>query len=235
MAQQEQRPQSVLRFHALHRLLHLVVMLGFIGLGITGFSLKFSGQFWAQAIAWLCGGQAGLAWLHRACAVATYAAVMLHLLWLLYYKLARGGRLTGPRTMFPRLSDLRQLGQHIAWFMGSKVQPKFDRFTYWEKADYWAVLLGMNTMGLTGLVLWFPEWFTRFMPGYFVNLAFVLHFYEALLAVALKFVSHIITAHLRPEVYPMDRSIFSGHTSLERLKQEHAGQWEAMAAEGEEQ
>ena len=88
------------------------------------------------------------------------------------------------------------------------------------------MLGGMNTMGLTGLVLWFPLFFTGFLPGVLVNVARVLHLYEAILAVALKFVVHLATAHLRPEVYPADKSIFTGKTTPERMKQEHPGEWE---------
>ena len=90
------------------------------------------------------------------------------------------------------------------------------------------MLVGMNTMGLTGLVLWFPVFFSGLLPGYFVNLARVLHLYEALLAVALKFVVHLVTTHLRPEVYPLDTSIFNGKTTPERMEHEHPGEWEEV-------
>jgi len=220
------------RFSVLHRLLHIVVMVGFVGLGLTGFSLYFSGAWWARAVAWLLGGAAGLAWLHRACAVMTYAAVMLHLFWLLYYKAILKGRLTGPGGMFPHWQDLRDLWRHLGWMLGRGLPPRFGRFAYWEKVDYWAVLIGMNTMGLTGLVLWFPEWFSNFLPGYFINLALILHLFEAIIAVALKFVVHVIVGHLRPDVFPMDQSIFHGRMSLERVRAEHPAQWEALQGQG---
>jgi cytochrome b subunit of formate dehydrogenase len=87
----------------------------------------------------------------------------------------------------------------------------------------------MNTMGLTGLVLWFPEFFATLMPGYFINLAQVLHLYEAIMAVALKFVVHIMVAHLRPQVFPIDKSIFSGRTTDARMTREHPGQGDNRA------
>jgi hypothetical protein len=77
-------------------------------------------------------------------------------------------------------------------------------------------------------MLWFPEWFALFLPGYFINLAAVLHLYEAILAVAVKFVVHIITIHLRPEVWPLDKSIFTGKTTKERIEHEHPGEWEQL-------
>jgi cytochrome b subunit of formate dehydrogenase len=90
----------------------------------------------------------------------------------------------------------------------------------------------MNTMGITGLVLWFPEFFTRFLPGFFVNIAQVLHLFEAILAVAVKFFIHIGLAHFRPTVYPADTSIFTGRTSPERIMEDHPGEWSVISESG---
>jgi len=206
----EKRPEEAIRFSVLNRILHLFVMAGFIGLAVTGFSLAFSSRPWAQAIAWLAGGAGGLRSFHRFFAAITYGCVILHLGWLVYFKAVLKGRLTGPDSLFPRIKDLRDFIAHGAYIFGKGRTPQFDRFSYWEKFDYWAILIGMNTMGLTGLILLFPHFFTSLFPGYFVNLAQVLHLYEAIMAVALKFVVHIVTTHLRPEVFPIDKSIFNG-------------------------
>jgi len=232
MTEQDLSQMNIKRFCVLHRLLHILVMLGFIGLGLTGFSLKFSAQGWAQVLAWLFGGASGLAFWHRAFALVTYFSVLIHLIWLIYYKLVIKGRFIGPQTMFPSWQDLRDLKRHIGYFFGRGSLPRFNRFTYWEKLDYWAVVIGMQTMGLTGAILWFPQFFTRFLPGYFINLAFVLHLYEAAIAVALKFVVHIITAHLRPEVWPLEKSIFTGTMPAAQVQKERPGQWEALTAAG---
>ena len=226
MAENNSENETYERFCVLHRLLHLVVMLGFTGLAITGFSLKFSAQWWARGLVWFIGGAGHLAYLHRFCAVITYACVIIHFLWIIYYKLVLKGSITGPQSLFPRWKDVKDLFQHIGYFFGRRSPPRFNRFTYWEKFDYLAIFLGMNTMGLTGLVLWCPEFFSRLMPGYFINLAQVLHLYEAIMAVALKFVTHIISAHLRPEIYPIGKSIFYGKTSKEKIMREHPGEWE---------
>ena len=220
----------VMRFSVLNRLLHIVVMLGFLGLGITGFALAYSDQWWGLSVAWLVGGPEHLAWVHRFCAVCTYGAVVVHLIWLVYYKALLKGRLTGPDSMFPTPKDFKDFAAHLKYMFAAGPGPRFGRFTYLEKADYWAVMIGMNTMGLTGLVLWFPEWFSSFLPGYVINLALVLHFYEAVLAVAIKFVVHIYTAHLRPEVFPVEKNIFSGYESLEKIKHERPAQWEELTA-----
>jgi len=217
---------KIIRFSVLQRLLHLMVMVGFFGLALTGFSLKFSHQPWAQWVVGILGGPGWTGYWHRFWAVITYSAVVIHLGWLIYFKAVLKGSLTGPQSAFPRAKDARDLVHHVNYFFGKEKPPAFNRFTYWEKLDYWAMLGGMNTMGLTGLVLWFPVFFTGFLPGVLVNVARVLHLYEAILAVALKFVVHLATAHLRPEIYPADKSIFTGRTSLEKIRREHPGEWE---------
>ncbi len=234
MAGHAQEKGQVERFSVLNRLLHVLVMVGFFGLGVTGFSLYFGGTWWAKAIAWCLGGAAGLAWTHRFLAVITYASVMIHLIWLAYYKLVLKGRLTGPGTMFPAWRDVKDVIGHVGWSLDRREMPAFDRFAWWEKMDYWAVLLGMNTMGITGLVLWFPEWFSQWLPGYFINVALLLHLFEAVIAVAIKFVMHPIIAHLRPEVWPADTSIFTGRISLERMQRERPAQWERFKADSGE-
>jgi cytochrome b subunit of formate dehydrogenase len=204
-------PDAPIRFSVLHRFLHLVVMFGFTGLALTGLSLAFSSTAAARAFMWLIGGTSHAAWLHRCCALFTYGCVVVHALWFLYYKFGLSGTWSGPDSLVPSVQDLRDFKHHLAYFFGREmVPPQFKKFSYMEKIEYWALFIGMNTMGITGLVLWFPEWFTRYLPGFFVNIAQVLHFYEAILAVAVKFFIHIGMAHFRPEVYPADRSIFTG-------------------------
>jgi cytochrome b subunit of formate dehydrogenase len=215
-----------LRFSVLHRLLHWLVMLGFSGLALTGFSLKFNTQGWARLVLFLSGGPDWLGYWHRFWAVLTYGGVMIHLAWLVYYKTLLKGNLTGPQSLFPGKKDFSDLYQHFRYFLGKQAPPSFNRFAYWEKVDYWAILVGMNTMGLTGLVLWFPEFFATLIPGYFINLAQILHLYEAIMAVALKFMVHIMVAHLRPEIFPLDKTIFSGKISATRMRQGHSGEWE---------
>ncbi len=218
-----QRQEGIVRFSVLNRLLHLFVMVGFAGVAITGFSLKFSDHNWAQLVVWICGGAGGIRSFHRVFAVLTYGCVVVHLLWLVYFKAVLKGKITGADSLFPRLKDFRDLVSHLTYMFGRGRSPLFGRFSYWEKFDYWAILIGMNTMGITGLVLWFPEFFTGFFPGYFVNVAQVLHLYEAIMAVALKFVVHIVTTHLRPEVFPLDKSIFNGRGGAERGRTANVG------------
>jgi cytochrome b subunit of formate dehydrogenase len=223
--------ETYYRFCVLHRVLHIVVAIGFTGLAVTGFSLAFSSLGPVQGFVGFFGGAGTFGYFHRFFAVVAYSCVVAHGFWFLYYKAALKGSLFGPQSIFPGKQDFRDLYDHILYLLAQrKSPPSFNRFAYWEKFDYWAVFLGMQTMGVTGLFLWFPEFFTRFFPGFFINLAQILHFYEAIMAVVLKLFIHTATAHLRPEVYPGDWCIFTGKTTRERIIEHHPGEWEAMNA-----
>ena len=83
-----------------------------------------------------------------------------------------------------------------------RATPGYGRFTYWEKFDYFAVFWGMIIIGFTGLVLWFPEFFTRILPGWSINVATIIHSDEALLAVGFIFTIHFFNTHFRPDKFP---------------------------------
>jgi cytochrome b subunit of formate dehydrogenase len=135
--------------------------------------------------------------------------------------------------MVPQPRDARQLVEHVRWFLGRGPRPDFDRFTYWEKFDYWAVFWGMGVIGLSGLMLWFPGLFARFLPGWVFNLAFVVHGEEALLAMVFIFTVHFFNGHLRPEKFPMDTVIFTGRVPEEELAEERPAHYARLKDSGE--
>ena len=110
--------------------------------------------------------------------------------------------------------------------------PQFDRWTYWEKFDYWAVFWGMAIIGGSGLLLWFPVFFAQFLPGWMFNIAALVHGEEALLAVGFIFTIHFYNGHVRPERFPMDTVIFTGRISEHELKDERAVEYERLQREG---
>jgi cytochrome b subunit of formate dehydrogenase len=220
---------DIQRFAVVHRLLHMVVMFGFTGLAITGLSIAYPANPVSRLVVWLLGGPAHAGGLHRFCAVVTYGSVFTHALYFLYYRWVLGGRWVGAHSILPAFKDLRDIRDHFAYFMGRRpCPPDFDRFTYMEKIDYWAVFIGMHTMGITGLVLWFPEAVAGVLPGVVINIALILHRWEAILAVVVKVFIHVGLAHLRPSLFPADMTIFHGRMDPERLKHEHPGQWRRL-------
>ena len=172
--------------------------------------------------------------IHRIGAIITFGYFAVHLAGLAYQMFVKGekGFLWGWRSMVPQLKDLQDFVANIKWFLYLGPRPKLDRFTYWEKFDYLAVFWGVAMIGVSGLMLWYPEFFAKFLPGWALNAAYIIHSDEALLATGFIFVFHFFHTHLRPEAFPMDPVIFTGVMPLERFKEERPLEYERMVASG---
>jgi cytochrome b subunit of formate dehydrogenase len=228
------RKATLVRFGRVERVMHGLLMLSFLGLSFTGLPLLFAASPWAARMAGLLGGYGVTGNLHRTFAVLmmlTFGTHVARLLRRLYVQRDLG-LLWGPDSLVPRPLDVVQMAQHVRYFVGLGPQPRFDRYTYWEKFDYWSVFWGMAIIGGSGLMLWFPQVFSAFLPGWVFNVAFVIHGEEALLAMVFIFTVHFFNGHLRPEKFPMDTVIFTGRITLEELKHERPAEYERLVANG---
>ncbi|MGD9974245.1 MAG: hypothetical protein AB7S77_14385, partial [Desulfatirhabdiaceae bacterium] len=120
----------------------------------------------------------------------------------------------GPDSLVPNLTDLKDTGKRIRWFFGLGPPPRFDRWAYWENFDYWAVYWGLPLLAVTGLMLIYPIPICRFLPGWSLNIAIILHRAEAVLAVSYIFIVHFFIGHIRPASFPMNEAMFSGNVPL---------------------
>jgi cytochrome b subunit of formate dehydrogenase len=223
----------VLRFHRYDRLLHGFLMASFLTLALTGMPLLFPEAPWATTLANLLGGYRVTGVLHRIAAITLMLVFLTHLVRLGHRLFVRKdyGMLWGPYSLVPQPIDLVQILQHFRWFVGLGPRPRFDRYSYWEKFDYWSVFWGMAIIGTSGLMLWFPAFFARFVPGWIFNIALVIHGEEALMAMVFIFTVHFFNGHLRPDKFPMDLVIFTGRVSVEELKHERPAEYERMVTE----
>jgi cytochrome b subunit of formate dehydrogenase len=223
-------PRFQQRFDRFDRTLHGFLMLSFLGLAATGIPALFAASPWAHAIAGFFGGFAVTGVLHRVFAVVLIVVFISHLTRIAYRIVLKEDRgvLWGPSSMVPQPRDLTDLYRHLRWFVGRGPRPRFDRYTYWEKFDYWAVFWGMGVIGASGLLLWFPELFARLFPGWVFNIALLVHGEEALLAVGFIFTIHFFNGHLRPEKFPMDLVIFTGRVSEHALAEERADEYDRV-------
>ncbi len=236
------------RFRPIDRFCHALLALSFMLLVATGMPLKFPESAWAKSVFDLLGGVRVAAGLHRIGAVLILLSVVLHvqsvvgLLWRrrASYRDGEGrfrlrrllGTVFGPDSPAPNLQDVRDVWGHLRWVFGRGPRPAFDRFTYWEKVDYGVVFWGVLIIGLSGLVMWFPAWFTRVLPGWSVSLARVIHSDEALLAAGFIFVVHFFNCHFRLDRFPIDPVMFSGRISEERLREERPRQYVRLVESG---
>jgi cytochrome b subunit of formate dehydrogenase len=230
----EPAERHVLRFARAERVLHGLLMLSFLGLSLTGLPLLLSGRPWAGRMAGIFGGYGVTGTLHRSFAVLLIACFAAHLARIVHriYVRKETGILWGPDSLVPQPRDAAEMLQHFRWFLGLGPRPRFGRFTYWEKFDYWAVFWGMGIIGTSGLLLWFPRVFARVVPGWVFNVAFVVHGEEALLAMVFIFTVHFFNGHLRPEKFPMDTVIFTGRVPLEELQHERPEEYERLRQQG---
>jgi len=179
---------------------------------------------WGKRLAWVFGGYESCLALHRIVGVFMICLLLIHLFYLAYKidwrHLPRS--LFGPDSLLPQPSDIISFFRHVAWFFGLGEAPKFGRWGYWEKFDYWAVFWGIPVLGLTGLALSYPMLASRLMPGWGLNLAFWIHRIEAILAMAHVFVIHFFIGHLRRHNFPMDRAMFEGSVDFDSAREERA-------------
>jgi len=236
MPKDEHAERHFVRFTRLQRILHICMIVSFITLAMTGLTLKFSYTKWASVLSHLFGGFESAGNIHRSAAVLMFSVFITHLVDLYRLKRKEYGTwralVLGPGSMVPNRRDLTEFIGTLKWFIGLGPRPAYGRWTYWEKFDYFAVFWGIAVIGSTGLTLWFPVFFTRFLPGSFLNIATIVHSDEALLATGFIFTVHFFNTHLRPEKFPMDITVFTGRMPLEELKRDKPREYEALVASG---
>lgn len=224
------------RFNRLSRMLHGMVIVSFLTLAVTGMTLKFSYLPWAQWLAHILGGFQSAGTLHRMGAGLTFFYFMRHLFDLQSRRRKAGKSwwefVMGPEGMMFNGRDLQEMAGTVKWFVGRGERPAYGRWTYWEKFDYFAVFWGVAMIGFSGLVLWFPEKFTYILPGWFINVAGIIHSDEALLATGFIFTIHFFNTHFRPDRFPMDPVIFTGRMTLEEFKEDRPREYEQLVREG---
>jgi thiosulfate reductase cytochrome b subunit len=237
------------RFTPLDRFLHGLIIISFLMLVITGMPLKFYYMDWAQTMLDVMGGQVVAAVLHRIGALITIFYFSVHVISVIYGLIVGRQRFMnpdtgklefkrirkeffGPDSPMPNSQDLKDIIAHNKWFFGKGPKPQFDRWTYWEKFDYMAVFWGVFMIGLSGLIMWFPEFFTAVLPGWAINVALIIHSDEALLAAGFIFTFHFFNVHFRPDKFPMDRVMFSGRLSKAEMLSERKRLYDRWVEEG---
>ncbi|MBC34618.1 MAG: cytochrome C [Bacteroidetes bacterium] len=225
------------RFNKRQRFTHLLIIISFLLLALTGMTLKFAHMPWANWIAHnILGSVETSNLIHRIAAVVTFGYFFFHLLTLfqLRAKVKKNWKefLFGNNSLWFGKHDWYEMVASVKWFLGKGPRPQYRRWTYWEKFDYLAVFWGVAIIGLSGLILWFPEFFTTFLPGWVINVAQIVHSDEALLATGFIFTIHFFNTHLRPEAFPMDTVIFTGHVPVDEYLEDRPGEHEILKEEG---
>ncbi len=209
--------RTILRMNRTQRIQHVLLLISFFVLVITGFALAWPESLFAT----ITFGESVRRIAHRVAAVVMLAVAAYH---VGYMTLTREGR-QGLRDFWFRFKDARDAfdvvrGQH----------PKMGRFTYGEKLEYWALVWGTIVMGVTGLMLWFEVQVSSWLqlPRWWVDVALLIHYYEAILATLAILIWHIYAVMFDPDVYPMNWSWLDGRMREEQYRHEHGAAWEEM-------
>jgi cytochrome b subunit of formate dehydrogenase len=223
-----------MRFTRAQRYLHAVLFSSFLGLAATGLPLRFSQSYWAQRFASGVGGFGAILFFHKFCAIVLTLAFLVHVKDIFQRGLVNRekGIFWGATSMVANWKDVKDLFGHLRWMVGLGPKPKFERYAYWEKFDYWAVFWGMIVIGFSGYAMWFAPFFARFLPGWALNAVLVIHSEEGLLAILFIFSIHFVNTHLRPDSFPMDMVIFTGVESEEEFKTKRPEEFARVAAQG---
>jgi len=208
-----------LRMTLNERVQHIILALSFLTLVITGFMLKFPDAWWVRTIRSIYSQAFELrSLLHRIAAVMMVLVSVYHLLYLSFTK--RGRQLF--KDLLPKFKDIKDAINIAKFNLGlSSEKPKLDRFSYVEKAEYWALVWGTVIMTATGIIMWFDNTFIGLFTKLGWDIASTIHYYEAWLAFLAIIVWHFYFVIFNPDVYPINLAWLNGKISEEEMAEEH--------------
>jgi cytochrome b subunit of formate dehydrogenase len=226
-------PNLYMRMSLGERIQHASLAISFITLVITGFMLKFPDAWWVAPIReW---NERLFAWrgiIHRAAGVVMIGISFYHVYYVLF--VPRGKQLL--RDLLPKLQDVYEFWGIARFYVGrSKSKPKFGRFAYIEKAEYWALIWGVIVMGGTGIILWANTFFIGKITLLGWNVAETVHYYEAWLATLAILVWHFYFVIFNPNIYPLNTAFLTGTLTEEEMADEHPRELEEILARQMEQ
>ena len=220
---------KVIRMSFLFRVQHLLLTVLLTVLAVTGFALMYHENSLAQWIIRLEGGVHNRGIVHRIAAVLLMANLVYHVFYML---LSREGK-SELGQLFIGKQDIDDFLQSLRYNLKMVNEyPRFGKYGYKEKFQYWGASAGIVLISLTGIMLWAEGFSMAFFPKVVLDLAIVIHGYQGLLAFAVLFLWHIYNVHLHPSVFPMNPSWITGKVSVEWLRQEHPLEYEKLKEEG---
>ena len=203
------------RMNRSERLQHFLTLSSFFVLVVTGFALKFK---WSipflsdQANISLRGNG------HRGAALVLVGTSLYHIFYAVFT--ARGRDQLA--RMMPRWRDALDVAGMLQYYAGlSDHRPKFGRYSYVEKAEYLALVWGTIVMVVTGFMLWFENETLKRIPIWGLDVATLIHFYEAILATLAIFVWHLYYVIINPDFAPMSLTWIDGKLSRHHMEHEH--------------
>lgn len=227
----EAKHTSYRRFTNFEIVLHVLLTVSFVTLVITGFALISPNSWWVTLLSYMQMTEAVRGLIHRIAAVTLVVISIVYAFYMVGTR--RGRREVWAFMMWP--SDFIKAWQHIMFYLGRRAEPpKFDRYDYTEKMEFWALVWGVIIMTVTGLILWFPILSFEYLPKWAIDMSELIHYYEAVLATLAIIVWHLFFVIFHPEEYPMSLTWINGRMTLDQLKHRHPLEYERVANESGE-
>lgn len=221
--------EVALRMNVWFRIAHWGIMISFPTLVVTGFALKFPESWWAKPLLMWEANAGVRGGLHRTAAVVLIASTLFHLVHLFVKKHDRAFL----RGMIPTIKDATDMMDVFRYNVGlSKQEPKFGKFNYAEKMEYWAFMWGTVVMALSGFVLWFNNFVLRHFPKWITDAATAVHWYEALLATFAILIWHFYLVIFDPAVYPMDTAWLDGKIPADHYRHTRPAYYRELVRRG---
>jgi hypothetical protein len=156
---------------------------------------------------------------HRIAGVVLIGASVYHIVYLI---LSRDGR-CWLKGMVPKVRDVREAVQTVGYNLGYRTSPpRYARFNYVEKAEYWALVWGTAVMAVTGILLWSHDWILSHLPYPMsvLDVTTAIHFYEAILATFAILIWHFYGVIFDPDVYPLKWTFITGRAPEHEVREE---------------
>lgn len=211
------------RFSLNQRIQHFLLVVSFTLLAFTGIPLKFPSATWL-----LLGFNISVARIiHRISAVILISVSVYHLFYLAALLVRNKFRIKETFTMLPSMKDVKDFLETTKNYLGLRSDlPMYDRYSFREKFEYWALAWGTLVMIISGLTLWFNVAIGNFMPDWWIVAAYIAHSWEAWLAILAIIIWHMYNAHFAPGKFPMSSVWLNGRISEEEMIIEHPLEYE---------
>jgi cytochrome b subunit of formate dehydrogenase len=166
--------------------------------------------------------------IHRSAAMIFLAAAVMHVVSLIVSRRLRQHW----KALLPQRNDVREALAGFAHSLGLGPEaPVHSSYSYVEKAEYWALIWGTVVMAATGLMLWANNIALKLFPKIWLDVATLIHFYEAILAGGAIVIWHFYSTVFDPDAYPLDTAFLTGfsvkrestHSTEHSTGQAHAG------------
>ena len=228
MSVESRESASVVRMSLMFRIQHILLMGTLLVLALTGFALMYHDNWLGSALIRLEGGVLFRGFIHCTAAVLLMAQMVFHAFYMLF---TREGKREFKDFLLGK-KDFADFSQAIRFNLGTASEyPRFGKYGYKEKFQYWGATVGTLLISVTGVILWAENISMKILPKIFLDITLIIHGYQGLLAFVILLFWHVYNEHLHPSVFPMNRAWLTGKVDAEWLRQEHPLEYEKLKQE----